>query len=125
MDEYNLAWLSGCVEEWLLKSGGSNGFSSYWVRKKEEDRVYISCPQAAGEVYIELGEQRLSLWTEQVSLQTLIQNSGVLDLLEGSDSQIKDPVPALEALAHCIVENPKSEQSTDMDEPSDGDNQPG
>ena len=121
-DEYNLAWLSGCVEEWLLKSGESNGFS---LKKKGEDRVYINCPKAAGEVYIELGEQELSLWTEQASLQTLIQNSGVLDLLEGSDSQIQDPVPALEALAHCLVEEPKSEQSTDMDELSDDNNQPG
>ena len=122
LEEYNIDWLSGCVEEWLLKSGGKNGFS---LKENKNNRVYITCPNASGEVYIELNDQGLSLWTEQSSLQTLIQNSRILDMLEGSQSGHPSPVPALELFATCVTEDQKSEQGTDLDELSDEDNQPG
>ena len=120
--EYNLDWLSGCVEEWLLKSGEKNGFS---LKENKNNRVYITCPSSFGEVYIEINDQGLSLWTDQTSLQTLIQNSRVLDLLEGPQSGPRNPVPALELFATCVIEDQKNEQSTDLDELSDEDNQPG
>ena len=122
LGDYDFNWLSGCVEEWLLKSGEKNGFS---LKENKNNRVYITCPSSFGEVYIELNDQGLSLWSEQASLQTLIQNSRILDMLEGSQSGPLNPVPALELFATCLVEGQKSEQGTDLDELSDEENQPG
>ena len=122
--EYNLEWLFGSVEAWLLKSGEKKGFS---LKGKVGTKVYLSCPNTRGEVYLELSEQKLSLWTDKDSLQSLIQSSRVLDLLESSTSTPLSPEYALEALAELVRggEGDESQPDTDMDDPSDENDQPG